>query len=101
MEIKETVEIFNRESGQKEKIFNNNYNKACLAIGLSVSEGSVRVKGRLSENDSLHDLSLVNFSTCEITNEASDGLFSVIGSEVLHSIVFIGENAKAYAKLIS
>lgn len=100
METKETVRLFNSESKEIEKVFNNNYNKACLGIGLSVEEGTVKVKGRLSEEDSLHDLSLIDYSSGEITNIASNGLFTVMGSEILHSIVFIGENASAHAKFI-
>lgn len=100
METKETINIFSGISGEYEKVFDNYYNKACLSIGLSVSSGSVSAKGRLSPDDSLHDLSFVDYSSGEITDTASQGLFTVLGSENLYSIVFIGENADAYAKFL-
>lgn len=100
METKETVMLFDTQSGEKEKVFENNYNKACVSIGLSVTQGSVRAQGKLSPDDEYHELSFVDYRTGEITDTASDGIFTVLGSEVLHSIRYIGEDTTAYAKYL-
>lgn len=100
MEAKETTRLFDAQSGQKEIIFDNNYNKACLGIGVSVTSGKITAQGRISETDSLHELTFVNYRSGEITETAEDGIFTVLGSEMLHSIVFTGDNADAYAKFL-
>lgn len=97
MKLIKTETLFENSDGTKEKSFGGDIHVA-TEIAVYVSSGSVTVGGTFAEGDEEFELSLCNMKTMEITSEACDGLFIILGCEALGSVKFTateGTTAKA------
>lgn len=95
MTIELTQKVFDSQSGEKTVILSDNANNACIQAGFSVTSGSVTVKGKINENDENHNLGFLNLLTGEIGSVASEGIYSLLGCEMLHSVTFSAETTSS------
>lgn len=90
--FKMTVElikkVFDEEGGDSTVYLNENANNVCIQSGFSVESGSVTVKGKISKDDEEHTLGFMDLKTGEILTEAEEGIYSLLGCELLYSVTF-------------
>ena len=78
-----------------------NSNNACIQAGFSVSSGAVRVMGKVSQEDDEHELGFIDLKTGEIKSYAEEGVYSLLGCEILYSVTFLAEeNSVVTAKYL-
>ena len=101
MTIEMINKIFDGESGEKTVLLDCNSNNACIQAGFSVSSGAVRVVGKVSQEDDEHELGFIDLKTGEIKSYAEEGVYSLLGCEILYSVTFLAEeNSVVTAKYL-
>lgn len=101
MTIEMINKIFDGESGEKTVLLDLNSNNACIQAGFSVNSGAVRVKGKVSPEDEEHELGFIDLKTGEIKTYAEEGVYSLLGCELLYSLTFSAEeNSVVTAKYL-
>lgn len=93
MTIEKTELVLNNESGEKTVALDFDSNNACIQAGFSVLSGEVKISGKISGDDEEHELGFIDLRTGDIKTVATEGVYSLLGCEILESITFNAEEA--------
>lgn len=93
MTVELIKKVFDGDSGESTVLLNENSNNVCIQSGFSVESGSVSVKGKINKDDEEHTLGFMDLKTGEILTEAEEGIYSLLGCELLYSLSFYSDEA--------